>query len=100
MKCLVHNNVDYFFGIDEQNKINRVNDCLWRTHNISITECIVDMGLSQSIFERKHKSYCVFFSNIMMLEDRGVFIVFCMKHIIIWQEGEHKLICNTIILSW
>jgi hypothetical protein len=50
MKCLVHNNVDYFFGIDEQNKINRVNDCLWRTHNISITECIVDMGLSQSIF--------------------------------------------------
>jgi hypothetical protein len=37
----------------EQNKMNRVNGCLWRTHNISITECIVDMGLSQSIFLKK-----------------------------------------------
>ena len=52
MKCLVHNNVFYFVRIDEQNKINRVNGCLWCTHNtcISITECNVDIGLSQSIF--------------------------------------------------
>ena len=42
-----------FSGMYEQNKINRVNGCLWRTHNISITECIVDMGLSQSIFLKK-----------------------------------------------
>jgi hypothetical protein len=50
MKCLVHNNVFYFVRIYEQTKINRVNGCLWWTHNISITECIVDMGLSQIIF--------------------------------------------------
>jgi hypothetical protein len=38
-----------FVRLDGQHKMNRVNGCLRRTHTTSITECIVDMGLSKSI---------------------------------------------------